>query len=111
MWGWYRDAAKRPPHPAHVSLETLTEERAELYAHVPPPGRPITIELAPLPVDDSITGEKDIAKAVLCLQLHLSGGPSGMRAKHLRIWLRAVTREEELNPGNWDKVFSVIQMF
>ena len=87
MWGWYRDVANRPPPPARVSTETLTEERAELYAHVPPLGQHIPIEVPPFPVDDNIQGEEDIAKAVLRLRLHRDRGPSGMRAKHLRMWL------------------------
>ena len=47
MWGWYIYAADRPPPTASVSLETLMEERTELYTHVPPPGKIITIEVAP----------------------------------------------------------------
>ena len=93
IWGWYRDADDRPPPPAHISLETLTEEFAEPYAHVLPPGRPIPIELAPFPVDDTIPREEEIAEVVLHLQLHRDEGPSGMRAEHLSIWLSAVTRE------------------
>ena len=68
-------------------METLTEECAELYAHVLPPGQPITIEVSPLPLDDNIPGEEDIVKAVLRLRLHHIEGPSGMRAKYLRMWL------------------------
>ena len=47
IWGWYIYAANRPPPTASVSLETLTEDRTELYNHVPPPGKIITIEVAP----------------------------------------------------------------
>ena len=65
MRGWYRDAADRTPPPARISLYTLKAEHAELYVHVPPPGRPITIEENPLPVDANIPGEEDIDKAVL----------------------------------------------
>ena len=38
MWGWYSDAANRPPPPAHMYMEILTAERAELYPHIPPLG-------------------------------------------------------------------------
>ena len=67
MWRWYRDASNRHPPPARVSLETLTEEHAELHAHVPPPGRPIPIEVSPFPVDDDILGGEDIAETLLRL--------------------------------------------
>ena len=96
MRGWYRDAADRPPPPplppARISLETLTAERVELYAHVPLSGRPIPIEVAPFPVYDNITVEEDIAEAVLRLRLHRAGGPYIMRAEHLSMWLCAEMR-------------------
>ena len=79
MRGWYIDASRRPPPPARVSPETLPKECAEIYAHVPPPGRPITIDVAPFPVDDNITGEEEIDEAVLRLKLHYARGPSGIR--------------------------------
>ena len=52
---------------------------------------------------------QDIAKEVLQLQLHCAGGPSGMRAENLKMWLCAATWEEDPNPGNWEKVLSIIQ--
>ena len=101
--------ANRPLPPARISLETLTLERVELYAHIPPPGQHITIEVDPFSVDDNILGEEEIAKAVLWLQLHRAGGPSGMRAEHLRMWICAETQEEDPDPGNWGKVTTIIQ--
>ena len=101
MRGCYRDVYNRLPTPACVSLETLTAECEDLYTHVPPTGLPITIEVAHFPLDDNILGEEDISEAVLRLQLHRAKGPYGMRAKHLRMWLRAATREEEPDLGNW----------
>ena len=60
-------------------------------------------------MDDNIPEEEDISKAVLRLQLHCAGGPSGMRAEHIKMWLHAATWEEAPNPGNWEKVFAIIQ--
>ena len=108
MRGWYIDAANRHPTPAQVYLETLTEERTVIYAHVPPPGRPITIEVPHLPVDDNTPEDEDIYEAVLQMQLHFSGGPSHMRSKHLMMWLCAEIQEEYPDLGNWDKVISII---
>ena len=70
MWGWYRDASNRPSPLARISLETLTVERLDIYAHVLPPGQPIPIEVAPFPVDDNIPAEEDISEVVLQLLLH-----------------------------------------
>ena len=32
-----------------------------------------------------------------------------MKAEHLRMWHRSAKREEYPDPGNWDKVFALIQ--
>ena len=97
------------PHPACIYLETLTEKRAELYAHVPLTGITIPIEMAPSPVDDNIQGEEENSEAVLQLRMHHVRGPSGMRVYHLRMWLCAATREEYPDLGNWEKVVAIIQ--
>ena len=73
------------------------------------PGKNIPIEVASFPVDDNIPGDEDIAKKVLQLQLHRAEGPSDMRAENLKMWLCAETWEEYPNPGNWEKVLSIIQ--
>ena len=101
MRGWYRNSANRPPPPTCISLETLTADHAELYAHVPPLGQPIPIEVSPFPVDDNIPGEEGISKALLQLQLHRSGGLSGMRSEHLRTCLCTSMWEEDPDTGNW----------
>ena len=101
---------KTPLPPERISLKTQTTERAELYAHILPPGRPIPIEVDPVLVDGNIPGEENIAKAVLRLRLHRDGSPSGMRAKQLRMWLRAATQEERPSLGNWEKVVATIHV-
>ena len=87
----------------------MTVERAELYANVPLMGRPIPINVVPFPVDDTIPGEGDIAKVVMRICLHRDGGPSEMKAEHLKIWHRAAKREENPNLGIWEKVIAIIQ--
>ena len=101
--------ANRLPPLSRVSLETLTAERADLYTHVTPPGRPIPIEVAPFQMDENILGEEDISEAMLRPQLHRFGGPSGMKAKQLRMWLCAKTREEDPKLVNWEKFVAIIQ--
>ena len=46
---------------------------------------------------------------VLRLRLHRAGGPSGIRAEHLSMWICAATREERPAPGSWEKVIAIIQ--
>ena len=79
------------------------------YSHVPSPGIPIIVKVSPLPVDATILGEEDIAKAVMRHWLHCAGGPSGIKAEHLRMCHRAAKREEDPNPGNWYEVVVLIQ--
>ena len=51
-----------------------------------------------------------IAAAVRKLQPDRAGGPSGMKAEHLKAWLRAATREKDPDTETWDKVVSVTQV-
>ena len=60
-------------------------------------------------MDENIPWEEYISEAVLQLQLHCARVPSGMRAEHLRMWLCTAMREEDPDPGNWEKVVSIIQ--
>ena len=61
---------RRQPPPYRVAIATMTEERVELYRHVPPPGQPIHVEVHPFMVEDSILEEEDIAWAVRRLHLN-----------------------------------------
>ena len=67
----------------------------ELYSYVPPSGTNIPISVEPFPVDDSVPTEDKIKWAVKRLQNHHSGGPSGMRAEHLKGWLAAARKKEK----------------
>ena len=58
--GWYRATVNRSLPPARVSLKRITEERAELYRYVLPPGENTPISVEPFPVDDSVPMEEDI---------------------------------------------------
>ena len=94
-------------------LEWITAERVDLYSYVSSPGEktPVTIKLGE--VDESVPTEEDIEEAVKKmrrnrsavredeiqeaveqLQRKRSGGPSGMRAEHLKGWLAASKRRE-----------------
>ena len=81
----------------------------ELYFHDPPPGRPIPVEVTPLPVEDSIPREADIVEEVKRLCLDRSGEPSGMRAENLCKWIQEAMREEDPDVSNWEKVVEILQ--
>ena len=84
MKGWYRAAANRGPSPAQATLERITAERVELYSQVPSPGENIP--------DDSVPTEDEIAEAIMKLSRNRSGGPSRIRAEHLKGWLAEAKR-------------------
>ena len=93
--GWYQAVVDRAPPPAWVTLERIMAERVDLYSYVPPTGANIPISVEPFPVDESVPTEDDIEWAVKRLQNHRSGGPSGMRAEHLKGWLAAPRKKEK----------------
>ena len=95
MKGWYQAASKRGPPPARATLERITAERTELYSQVPSLGEniPLTVELAL--IDDLLPTEDEIAAAVKKLRRNRSGGPSRIRAEHIKGWLAAAKR------GGW----------
>ena len=92
--GWYKAAVERAPPPARATLERITAERVDLYSYVPSPGKNITISVQPVPVDDSVPTEDNIEEAAKHLWRNRSGGPSGMRAEHLKGWLAASKRRK-----------------
>ena len=92
MKGWYQAAAKRGPPPTRATLERITAEQTELYSQVPSPGGNIPVTVEPAEIDDSVPTEDEIAAAVKKLRRNRSGGPSRIRAEHLKGWLAAVKR-------------------
>ena len=89
MKGWYRAAAKRGPPPAQATLEQITAEQTELYRRVPPPGENIPVNVDPANIYDSVPTEDEVEEAVKRLWRNRSGGPSRIRAEHIKGWLAA----------------------
>ena len=92
MKGWYKAAAKRCPPPARATLERITAEQTELYRRVPPPGENIPVTVDPTHIDDSVPTEDEVEAAVKKLRWNRSGGPSRIRAEHVKGWLAVARR-------------------
>ena len=92
MKGWYKAAVNRAPPPARATLERITAERVELYSQVPSPGDNIPATVNPSDIDDSVPTEDEITEAVKKLRRNRSGGPSRIRAEHLKGWIAAAKR-------------------
>ena len=108
--------------PARATLERITAERVELDIHVPTPGDNIPVTVTPSEIDDSVPTEDEIAEAVKKLRRNRSGGPSRIRAEHLKGWITAAKRgelveekgkentEDEVEGGElWGKVVEITQ--
>ena len=67
-------------------------ERTALYSQVPSPGENIPVTVEPEEIDNSVPTEDEIAEAVTKLWRNRSGGPSWIRAEHLKGWLAAAKR-------------------
>ena len=93
--GWYKAAADRAPPPARVMLERITAERVALYSYLPPPGENIPVTIRTFLVDESVTEEGEIEWAGKRLRNNRSGGPSRMRAGHIKRWLAAARRADK----------------
>ena len=65
----------------------VTAERTELYDRVPSPGENIPVTVEPTHIDDSVPTEDEIEATVKKLWRNRSGGPSRIRAEHIKGWL------------------------
>ena len=93
--GWYKAVFDRAPPPAQATIERITAERVAMYRYLPPPGENIPLNIQPLLVDDSVTEEGEIEWAGKRLRNNRSGGPSRMRAGHIKRWLAAARRADK----------------
>ena len=105
-----------------MSLERITAEQTELYRQVPPPGENIPVTVDPTHIDDSVPTEDEVEAAVKKLRRNRSGGPSRIRAEHVKGWLaaarrggmaeekgKAKTATEEEGEDLWGKVVELTQ--
>ena len=64
--------------------------------------------LTPFLVEESIPNEEEVVWAINCLRRNRARDPYGIRAEHLRSWMRVYMREESTDPDNWEKVAGLI---
>ena len=88
MLGWYQELVDHAPPPAQATLERIMVEYEELYRAALPLGEKIPISVPPSSINNFVPTEEEVKWAVWRLRGHQLGGPSRMRAEHLREWLR-----------------------
>ena len=87
-------------------LERITAERVDLYSYVLSSRKNIPISVKPVLVDDLVPTEDEIKEPVKNIRRNRSGGPSRMRAEHMKGWLAASKQKKreatEEGEGNTD---------
>ena len=93
--GWYRAATDTQAKPCRQTLDRQTTDRVDLYARRNSPGEPLPINIAPVAINDDVPTDGELRGVVGELTNGRAAGASGMRAEHVKKWLRDVRREED----------------
>jgi hypothetical protein len=87
-------------------MEHQTSEQVNLYTRRVSPGNPLPINYGPVKINHNAPSDKEIRLATGELSNDQAAGASGMRAKHVKDWLRGIHREEDAKgqgaPSNGD---------
>ena len=105
---WYQEDKGHRVPPTSEQLYQTSTLREDLYRQRPLEGESIPILVQPVSIKDGPPEVGEIAATVKRIWSGRTGGPSGMKAEYLKVWLRAATREKELDTETWNKVVSVI---
>ena len=89
---WYRQASGGKALPSREHLDRIATEKTELYRCRPPEGLRVPILVMPSEVEYIVPEEADIAQAVRGVKWERAGGPTGMQAGDLKVWMREVSR-------------------
>ncbi len=92
--GWYCLAEDRAPKACPETLAHQTVERVELYMAFTPPGWEMHINVPPTAVHDEPPMDQEIRGVVGQLRNSRAAGATGMKAEHLKEWLRGIKHEE-----------------
>jgi hypothetical protein len=115
--GWYRTASETQSKPCYHTMECQTSERVDLYAWRQSPGDPLPLHLTPVEINDDVPTDSEIRIFAGGLTNGRAGGASGMRAEHVKTWLRGVLKEEDPesqgsfvgNGDNWRLFVKLVQ--
>jgi len=96
--GWYQTASEAQATPCHQTMEHQTDERVELYEERDAYGAEFPANGTPFAIADDPPSEGELRIAVSKLSHGRCGGVSGIRAEHIKAWLRGAKKEED--PAN-----------
>ncbi len=93
--GWYWATSEMQAKPCYQTMERQTSERVDLYARRESPGDPLPINVTPVKIDNNAPSDGKLQQVVGKLTNGQAAGASGMRAKHVKEWLRDMRQEED----------------
>ncbi len=88
--GWYWAASEMQAKPCYQTLKHQTLELVDLYARKDLPGNPLPINITPVKINNDAPSDGKLRQVVGKLTNGRAAGASGMRAKHVKEWLRDV---------------------
>lgn len=109
---WYRDRSAHVPKPTIQEEEKTREQYESLYTAEEPPGDPIPIHVQPFPVVDSPPTNSEVCAATAKLKNGKSPGANGIRAEHLKRWMRGANCDEPIPAmvDAWGKVLELVNL-
>ena len=96
---WYRNASETQAKPCHQTMERQTDKRVELYAERAAYGKEFPENGTPFEINDDPPSEGELRTAVSQLSHGRCGGASGIRAEHIKAWLRGAKKGEDPENG------------
>jgi hypothetical protein len=86
--GWYRATSEMQAKPCFHTMECQTSERVDLYARRGSPGYSLPINVERIEINDDVPSDGKIWLAAGKLSNGQAAGASGIRAEHVKEWLR-----------------------
>jgi hypothetical protein len=93
--GWYRKAMEMQARPCRQRMDHQTNEREELYSERAAYGKAFPANGLPYAIGNNQPIEGKLRAAVSLLSHGRCRGASGIRAEHIKAWLRGVKKEED----------------
>jgi hypothetical protein len=96
--GWYRKATEAQARPCRQTIEHQTDEREELYAERAAYGEAFPANGVPYAIGNNQPCESKLRAVVSLLSHGRCRGALGIRAEHIKAWLRGAKKEDR--PGD-----------
>jgi hypothetical protein len=93
--GWYRKAAETQTRPCQQTIKRQTDKQEELYAEQAAYGAAFPANGVPYAIGDNQPIESKLQALISLLSHRQCRGASGIRAEHIKAWLRGVKKEED----------------